>query len=306
VIIMTDADVDGSHIRTLILTFLYRNMTELFDNGHVYIAVPPLYRVKVGNQERYVEKEAQFEELLVRERVKDMEVSAREGEAFRMTESRWARFTRDLSTFEGWTAKFQSELRDYPEAGRFIIDHRLIELPVASAADALAALPELSKNGFEFESVTPRSEDTFRIKVIERSTSAAHLVDVPKNIFELDSYQRLRRAYEKVVEDVGLPPFAVTAGKKTRTVTTFEALRVALLDLAKDGIQVSRFKGLGEMNPSELWETTMDPARRTLMRVDVEDASMADRIFSVLMGDQVEPRREFIESNARDVRFLDV
>jgi len=268
--------------------------------------VPPLYRVKVGNQERYVEKEAQFEELLVRERVKDMEVAAREGDAFRMTESRWARFTRDLSTFEGWTAKFQSELRDYPEAGRFIIDHRLIELPVGSAADALAALPELSKNGFEFESVTPRSEDTFRIKVIERETSAAHLVDVPTNIFELESYQRLRRAYEKVVEDVGLPPFTVTSGKKTRKVTTFESLRVALLDLAKDGIQVSRFKGLGEMNPSELWETTMDPARRTLMRVDVEDASMADRIFSVLMGDQVEPRRQFIESNARDVRFLDV
>ncbi len=305
VIIMTDADVDGSHIRTLILTFLYRNMTELFDNGHVYIAVPPLYRVKVGNQERYVEKETQFEELLVRERVKDMEVAAREGEAFRMTESRWARFTRDLATFEGWTAKFQSELRDYPEAGRFIIDHRLIELPVASADDVLAALPELT-NGFEFESVAPRSADTFRIKVIERETSAAHLVDVPSNIFELDSYQRLRRAYEKLVEDVGRPPFTVTAGKKTRTVPTFEGLRVELLGLAKDGIQVSRFKGLGEMNPSELWETTMDPARRTLMRVDVEDASMADRIFSVLMGDQVEPRRQFIESNARDVRFLDV
>jgi DNA gyrase subunit B len=267
--------------------------------------VPPLYRVKVGNQERYVEKETQFEELLVRERVKDMEVAAREGEAFRMTESRWARFTRDLATFEGWTAKFQSELRDYPEAGRFIIDHRLIELPVASADDVLAALPALS-NGFEFESVTPRSDETFRIKVIERETSAAHLVDVPRNIFELESYQRLRRAYEKLVEDVGRPPFTVTAGKKTRTVTTFEGLRVELLGLAKDGIQVSRFKGLGEMNPSELWETTMDPARRTLMRVDVEDASMADRIFSVLMGDQVEPRREFIESNARDVRFLDV
>src|SRR4029079_12696942 len=103
-----------------------------------------------------------------------------------------------------------------------------------------------------------------------------------------------------------LPPFTVTSGKKTRKVTTFESLRVALLDLAKDGIQVSRFQGLGEMKPSELWETTMDPARRTLMRVDVEDASMADRIFSVLMGDQVEPRRQFIESNARDVRFLDV
>ncbi len=142
--------------------------------------------------------------------------------------------------------------------------------------------------------------------MIERSTSAAHLVDVPSDIFELSSYQRLRRAYEKLVEYVGLPPFTITVGKKTRTAATFEDLRLALLELAKEGIQVSRFKGLGEMNPSELWETTMDPARRILMRVDVEDATMADRIFSTLMGDQVEPRRLFIEPNARDVRFLDV
>ena len=306
VIVMTDADVDGSHIRTLILTFLYRNMTDLFDNGHVYIAVPPLYRVKLGNQEIYVEKEAQFEELLVRERVKDMEVAAREGESFRMTEARWARFTRDLNTFEGWTAKLQSELRDYPSASRFVIEHRLIELPTTSADEVLASLDAISENGYELESVPPLADGTFRIKVIERSTSAAHHVDVPASVFESPSYASLRRSYEKVVDDVGLPPYTITVGKKTRTAETFEELRAALLDLAKEGIQVSRFKGLGEMNPNELWETTMDPARRTLMRVDVEDASMADRIFSTLMGDQVEPRREFIEQNARDVRFLDV
>ncbi len=306
VIVMTDADVDGSHIRTLILTFLYRNMTDLFDNGHVYIAVPPLYRVKLGNQEIYVEKEAQFEELLVRERVKDMEVAAREGESFRMTEARWARFTRDLNTFEGWTAKLQSELRDYPSASRFVIEHRLVELPTTSADEVLASLDAISENGYELESVPPLADGTFRIKVVERATSAAHHVDVPASVFESPSYASLRRSYEKVVDDVGLPPYTITVGKKTRTAETFEELRAALLDLAKEGIQVSRFKGLGEMNPNELWETTMDPARRTLMRVDVEDASMADRIFSTLMGDQVEPRREFIEQNARDVRFLDV
>jgi len=306
VIVMTDADVDGSHIRTLILTFLYRNMTELFDNGHVYIAVPPLYRVKIGNREQYVEKEAQFEELLVRERVKDMEVAPRGGEPFRMTEARWARFTRDLNTFEGWSAKLQSELRDYPAASRFVVEHRLVELPAATADEIIAQLGALSENGYELESVPPLADGTFRIKVVERSTSAAHHVDVPASVFESTSYASLRRAYEKVVDDVGLPPYTITVGKKTRAAETFEELRVALLDLAKEGIQVSRFKGLGEMNPNELWETTMDPARRTLMRVDVEDASMADRIFSTLMGDQVEPRRQFIEQNARDVRFLDV
>jgi DNA gyrase subunit B len=142
--------------------------------------------------------------------------------------------------------------------------------------------------------------------VIEKATSAASHVDVPAALFESAAYENLRKAYAKVGEIVGLPPFTLTIGKKTRTAETFEGLRRASLDLAKEGIQVSRFKGLGEMNPSELWETTMDPARRMLMRVEVEDASMADRLFSMLMGDQVEPRREFIEQNAQDVRFLDV
>jgi DNA gyrase subunit B len=306
VIVMTDADVDGAHIRTLILTFLYRNMQELFDNGHIYIAVPPLYRVKIGSREQYVEKESQFEELLVRERVKDMEIASREGETFKMTESRWARFTRDVNTFEGWSAKLQSELRDYPAASRFVVEHRLVELPAATADDVMAQLGTLSENGYELESVPPLSDGTFRIKVIERETSAAHHVDVPARVFESPAYVSLRKAYEKVVDAVGLPPYTITVGKKTRTAETFAELRSGLLELAKDGIQVSRFKGLGEMNPNELWETTMDPARRTLMRVDVEDASMADRIFSTLMGDQVEPRRAFIEQNARDVRFLDV
>jgi DNA gyrase subunit B len=108
------------------------------------------------------------------------------------------------------------------------------------------------------------------------------------------------------VEIVGMPPFKLTLGKKARTAETFEGLRHEVLDLAKEGISVGRFKGLGEMNPEELWTTTMDPAKRMLVRVEVEDAAAADRMFSMLMGDQVEPRREFIESNAKDVRFLDV
>jgi DNA gyrase subunit B len=109
-----------------------------------------------------------------------------------------------------------------------------------------------------------------------------------------------------MVEIAGAPPFELAFGKRTRTASTFEELRHEALDLAKEGIQVGRFKGLGEMNPEELWDTTMNPANRMLVKVEVEDAAAADRIFSMLMGDQVEPRREFIESNAKDVRFLDV
>jgi DNA gyrase subunit B len=303
VIVMTDADVDGSHIRTLILTFLYRQMPELVDNGHVYIAVPPLYRVKVGNQEQYVEKESQFEDLLVRERVKEMDVRDRRGETIKLTESRWSRFTRALREFDGWLVKVNSE---FPAAASFAVTHRFVEVPIPSVKEALEALPSLSTDGYDLEAVESRKAETFRIRVIEKATSAASHVELPEGLFRASSYESLRKAYAKVSEVVGLPPFTLLLGKKVRNADTFERLRGAALDLAKEGIQVSRFKGLGEMNPDELWQTTMDPANRMLMRVDVEDASIADRIFSMLMGDQVEPRREFIEQNAQDVRFLDV
>jgi DNA gyrase subunit B len=306
VIVMTDADVDGSHIRTLILTFLYRQMPELVENGHVYIAVPPLYRVKIGNQETYVEKETQFEELLVRERVKDIVVGDRSGSATKFTPKRWNDFTKALHEFDGWLTKVNSEFRDYAAPATFAVAHRFVEHPITDIEAARAVLGDLNTNGYELAEVESRLDNTFRLKVIERATSAASHIDVPEDLFGSPSYSSLRKAYEKAANVVGLPPYTVTLGKKSRKVETFAELRSATLDLAKEGIQVARFKGLGEMNPSELWETTMDPARRMLMRVEVEDAATADRIFSMLMGDQVEPRREFIEQNAQDVRFLDV
>jgi DNA gyrase subunit B len=306
IIVMTDADVDGSHIRTLILTFLYRQMQELVEGGYVYIAVPPLYRVKIGNQEQYVEKESQFEELLVRERIKDMEVTDRDGETSRLTEAKWGTFSKRLHTFDGWLAKVDSEFREFPAPGSFAVEHRLVEIDYADSDAVLAALGDHSVNGYALEAVDPRRPDSVRIRVIEKETSAANHVDVPEGLFVHDSYAALRRSYEEVVKAVGKPPYTIALGKRSRHVETFRELREAALELAKEGIQISRFKGLGEMNPKELWETTMDPASRTLMRVEVEDAHMADRIFSMLMGDQVEPRREFIEQNAHDVRFLDV
>jgi DNA gyrase subunit B len=303
VIVMTDADVDGAHIRTLILTFLYRQMPELVDRGHVYIAVPPLYRVKLGNREQYVEKESQFEELLVRERVKNMEVQNRGGEATKFTEARWSKFTKTLHAFSGWLAKVNSE---FPTAGSFAVTHGFVEQSLPTAEDALKILPKLATNGYEFEAVKPTTKKTLRIKVIEKETSAASHVEVPHSLFASPSYESLRGAYEKVGEVVGLPPFRLTLGKKTIKAETFEQLRERALELAMEGIPVTRFKGLGEMDADQLRDTTMDPAKRMLIRVEVEDASVADRVFSMLMGDQVEPRREFIEQNARDVRFLDV
>jgi DNA gyrase subunit B len=303
IIVMTDADVDGSHIRTLILTFLYRHMPELFDREHVYIAVPPLYKVKIGNQEFYFEKDAQLEELLVRERVGDIEIVPRSGDATKMTETRWSRFTNALEKFEGWLQRLRADFG--PTAADFMVTHRLVETDTPSLDQLGKAIEAGAENGYTL-SVAGRQDGVVSVKVVENETSAAQVVDVSGDLLASPVYDQLRTSYARLVELVGPPPFTVGTGKKLRTVETFGRLRSDLLDVAKEGIQLSRFKGLGEMNHDQLWDTTMDPQQRLLVRVDVEDASAADRLFSTLMGDQVEPRREFIESNAKDVRFLDV
>jgi DNA gyrase subunit B len=302
VIVMTDADVDGSHIRTLVLTFLYRNMPELFDGGHVYIAVPPLYKVKLGNQEFYFEKDAQLEELLVRERIGDFELRDRHGESVKLTPHRWGQFARALTAFEGWSGRLRA---DYGGAADFLVKHRLVELDGAVAKNFAKALGAVGENGYQLE-LESEEENEFRVTVTEKETSARQRVQVPRELLSSGIYQSLRDAYGKLADLVGLPPFTIAHSKKERTAETYQALRHEALDLAKEGIQLSRFKGLGEMNDDQLWETTMDPSRRLLVRVQVEDEIGAGQVFSMLMGDQVEPRRLFIEQNAKDVRFLDV
>ena len=301
VIVMTDADVDGAHIRTLVLTFLYRTMPELFERGHVYIAVPPLYHVKLGSRGMYFEKDAQLEDLLVRERVKDMVVTARDDRETPLTEARWTRLVRELGHLEGWAAKLEAE---FGAAARFAISHGLVEAETdgASAASLIAAIPP---NGYEL-TVEDELDGVLNVRVVETETSTSRRVALPTAMLGSPTYAAVQRAYAKVGELVGLPPFTVVFGNKSSRAETYDALRLSSLDLAKEGMQISRFKGLGEMNPEQLWETTMDPAKRMLIRVEVEDAAAADRVFSTLMGDQVEPRRLFIEQNAKDVRFLDV
>ena len=302
IIVMTDADVDGAHIRTLVLTFLYRTMPELFERGHVHIAVPPLYKVKLGSQELYFEKDHQLEDLLARERIKDMTVVDRDGTELGFTEARWNRFNRELGDVEAWQAKLAS---DHGSAASFVVQHRIVEGDAGDAKGLARAVAAMPPNGYEL-TVAESLEANLRIKVVEVETSSASFVDIPASLFADPAYAALRRAYGKTAEVVGLPPYTVAFGKKQATADTFSALREEALALAKEGMQISRFKGLGEMNPEQLWETTMDPQNRMLLRVEVEDAAAADTVFSMLMGDAVEPRREFIEQNARDVRFLDV
>ena len=297
---MTDADVDGAHIRTLIFTFLYRQMQELVEGGFVYMAVPPLYRVKIGSQLRYIEKESQFEDLLARERIKDMDVTDRHRDTQKLTEARYGRLAKVLNEFDGWVGRLREDFGAGP--ANFVVDHRLVEGDALSVEDALA---EREANGFEL-AILKTSDDGTEVRIVEAETGAAASVVVPSTLFSSPIYANVRKTYARLVEVVGHPPFDIAFGKKTRHADTFGQLREAALELAKEGLQVSRFKGLGEMDADELADTTMDPAHRTLIRVEVEDAAAADRVFSMLMGDQVEPRRAFIEQNARDVRFLDV
>src|SRR4051812_47449866 len=303
VIVMTDADVDGSHIRTLILTFLFRQMPELIDRGHIYIAVPPLYRVKLGGREQYVEKESQFEDLLVRERIKDMEVTDRSGKPQKLSEAKYTRFNKEIAQYNGYSARLRADF-GIP-AAELMIEHRLVEHEIEGPDDVERAIGEIAPNGYELASLE-RGEDAFRIRLVQTETGTATNVSIPDELLASPIYQHVRKAYAKLAEIVGLPPFRVTIGKETETVETYDRLRTRVLDAAKSGIQLSRFKGLGEMNAEQLWETTMDPAKRLLIRVDVEDAARADQVFSMLMGDAVEPRRLFIEENATNVKFLDV
>ena len=303
VIVMTDADVDGSHIRTLILTFLYRQMPELVDRGHIFIAVPPLYAVRINGREQYVEKEAHFEDLLVRERVKDAEVTDRGGDTQKLTEARYARFSRALHEYEGWVSRLRADFGAGP--ANFVTAHRLVETEAGSLGDLEVALGTIAPNGYEV-SLVETGADGATIRVVERETSAAANVVLPAELLVSPVYTNLRKTYARLVEIVGSPPFTIQLGNKSAEAETFTELRDRALDLAKEGLKPRRFKGLGEMDPEELAQTTMDPARRMLVRVDVEDAAAADQVFSMLMGDQVEPRRLFIEQNAKDVRFLDV
>ena len=261
VIVMTDADVDGSHIRTLILTFLYRQMPELIERGHVYIAVPPLYRVKLGNQEFYFEKDAQLEELLVRERIGDIEITDRDGddaEAHRgaLGPLRPAR----SHEFEGWSARLRADfgaaggrLRDRAPARRDATSTSLADLDKAIAAIVDERL-RAQRRSSSAETARRGARSSRR-----RRAPRTH-VTVPAELLASPIYANLRKAYAKLVEIVG--PAAVRARARQEAARGARRSRSCAheaLELAKEGIQLCRFKGLGEMNAEQLWETTMDP-----------------------------------------------
>jgi DNA gyrase subunit B len=305
VVMATDADVDGAHIRTLVLTFLYRQMRELLEAGYVYIAKPPLYKVKQGNQETYLERESELEELLLRDRLEQFDVADASGKSKKLGKGRWQSYVRRAKEYEGWASSLQAEFGH--DLIRFLEESQILDEGVATLAGARKLLAGKSPESEPFETeLLEDTKDELVVKAIHRKSGLARTHRLPEALFKHNDYRRFAEVHATLLKQVGRPPFEVELKGRTEEALSFVDLHRAVMDLAKHGVQLTRFKGLGEMNADQLRETTMDPATRTLQRVTMEDASAAERLFSMLMGDQVEPRREFIETYAKDVSNLDV
>ncbi len=309
--LMTDADVDGSHIRTLLLTFFYRQMPELLENGYVYIAQPPLYKVKRGKKEEYIKDEKMMFRYLMRMAT---------GESMITSDGRSIE-GRELSKALEQTTEYNG----YAErvARRLFNDSKLTDLLLEAFAGPDGVL---TKNQVRLRKVFGEQEMMAEIegKLIDAGYNAELSGDTEHGLLEihvtypngqrlkvdwnLASYVEFQKAVElKKSLDSDFPgPFVLGENGKSETLSTREELLEKVMAMAKKDLTIQRYKGLGEMNPEQLWETTMDPEKRTMLQVRIEDAIETDGIFTVLMGDQVEPRRKFIEDNALDVKNLDV
>jgi len=302
---MTDADVDGAHIRTLILTLLFREMQDLVEAGYIYIAKPPLYKLTQGRQERYIEKDSELEGILLGDKLERFEIADHEGKPFKLTETRWQRYCRLLKQYEGWSSALRAEYGH--EVVQFLEESQILDQQVTTVETLLELIGREDPEGepFTTQLVDGSTDGIIRIKAVERQTNLARTFRLRRTMLDANEYRQLSRVHAELVKMAGMPPFSVKLGDEKAVALSFEELRRAVMEVAAKGVKLQRFKGLGEMNADQLRETTMDPESRTLMQVTMDDAAAADRLFTMLMGDKVEPRREFIEENAR-VATLDI
>jgi DNA gyrase subunit B len=304
IILMTDADVDGAHIRTLILTLLYREMHDLVDQGYVYIAKPPLYKVTQGRQDRYIEKESELEQMLLGDKLERFEITDADGGEFKLTDARWQRYCRFLKQFEGWSSALRGEYGH--ELVQFLEASDILARQVTTPEELLELLRREPEEGELLSTELVSADDgLIRVRAIERRSNLARTHRLPRAMFGANEYRQLARVHAELLKLAGPPPFTVKLGNESEEAVGYEELRKAVMAVAGKGVKLQRFKGLGEMNADQLRETTMDPQTRTLAQVTLDDAAGADELFTKLMGDKVEPRREFIEENAR-VATLDV
>jgi DNA gyrase subunit B len=312
IIIMTDADVDGSHIRTLLLTFFYRQMPELIERGYIYIAQPPLFKVKRGKQEQYVKDEAELDALLLNTAIDGaalhvnaaapplagpgLETLARQYMEVQAIVTRWSR---------RYDARFLQELLNVPAVDTTVFaDTARIEPWTADLARRLNAAGDVTRS-YELSVRKNSAGQPTRLDLIRTEHGVATEKHVQREFFESAEYKRIAEFGRTLSDFLGEGAY-VTRGEAKREVGSFQEAMTWLLEQARKGQSIQRYKGLGEMNPDQLWETTVNPDSRRLLQVRIEDAVAADDIFTTLMGDAVEPRREFIEKNALSVANLDV
>ncbi len=287
------------------LTFLYREMPELIDAGYVYIAKPPLYKMKNGKQDIYIEKESELEEALLRDKLETMQVHDRDRNQFALTHARWQKFGRLLKQYEGWASALRAEFGH--DTITFLEESSLLDEAVTDAGGVIALLKGPDKESEPYETaLVGEDADVITARVVERKTGTAQTFKLQRTMFEKSEFASFVKVHVELQKLAGSPPFDIVLGRKDARALSFEDLRRKVLEVAREGVPLQRFKGLGEMNADQLFDTTMDPERRTLQLVTIDDAAGADQTFSMLMGDNVEPRREFIETHAREVTNLDV
>ena len=304
IIIMTDADVDGAHIRTLLLTFFYRQMPQLVENGYVYIAQPPLYKIKMGKEERYVKDELELKSAQLSKALNDAvlnpggggvvitgEALANIASEFLMTDAVINRLSRTLD----------------PEVLRGFLNCPRIDLTnVESASKAAIWLSDaVGSNTIKVKVEQDEVHDGYRLRCVKTLHGNTRETVIDTTLIETGDYEQIVKA-SLMLNGLIREGAEIRRGEKALAVKNFGEALEWLLNQAKDSMHIQRYKGLGEMNPEQLWETTMDPKVRILHRVQIEDAIGADEIFTTLMGDDVEPRRAFIETNALVVNNLDV
>lgn len=312
IIIMTDADVDGAHIRTLLLTFFYRQMYALVERGHIYIAQPPLYRLKSGKSERYVKDDAELERYLRASATNNASLVPAAG-ADPIEGEELNSLLQEINNVDDITARMSRRydehvlkvMRDMPK-----LDEQTQHDPKALEAWAQQLQDELrihapDTHSYTVNAVAATSESRFSFQTVLSSHGSDHYVNWPTEFFSGIEYQRITALGERIKLIWGAGA-VVRRGEREKAVTHLREAVAWLAREARRGLNIQRYKGLGEMNPSQLWETTLDPESRRLLQVRVEDVISADQIFTTLMGDQVDPRRDFIEKNALLAENIDI
>jgi DNA gyrase subunit B len=304
IIIMTDADVDGSHIRTLLLTFFYRQMPELVERGHIYIAQPPLYKVKHGRDERYLKDDHELKEYLLKLALKDAQLYPAAGQE-PLSGDTLAEIAREYILAEAVVERLSRRVD--PAVLHALLRGVAVDLSGMEAAQASAQALAGALVGEEvtLEAKFDQRTESPRLVIKRLLHGNLRLSVLDRDFIESGDYTQIRKTAGLLQGLLG-PDARVQRGEHTMPVTEFGQAVQWLEEQVKSGLTLQRYKGLGEMNPEQLWETTMDPASRRLLRAQIEDAIAADEIFTTLMGDVVEPRRAFIEANALGVRNLDV